>query len=132
MNVLGVGVATVDLIACIDHFPAPDEKMRASEFSLAGGGNAANTIVALGRLGCNAKLLSRVGDDALGTYAHDLLKKEGINTSLLQIDKMPTPFSCILVETVQHTRTIIHCSKPATIHYTYNPAHLDNIDLVYA
>jgi len=46
--------------------------------SIAGGGNAANTAVALRRLGLNAKLMSKVGDDAAGTTLLAELEGEGV------------------------------------------------------
>jgi sugar/nucleoside kinase (ribokinase family) len=131
-TILGMGVSTIDYLCVLDHFPNPDEKVRAINFQLEGGGNTANTLVALARLGCQAKILSRVGRDVFGMQCMDLFKKEGVDIRLLQVDEVPTPFSIILVDTSQNTRTVIHCSKPATIHYTFHPHHLDNVDLLYA
>ncbi len=130
--VLLIGVSTMDYQCELDHFPIPDEKVRTANFSLEGGGNAANTAVALARLGCQTKILSRVGNDAFGSQCVALFQTEGVDTSLLQIDTTPTPFSFILIDSSQHTRTIIHCSKPPVINYAFAPSHLEHIDLLYA
>lgn len=132
MTVLGIGVSTIDCLCELDHYPMPDEKCRAKDFCFDGGGNAANSLVALSRLGYQTKILSRIGHDALGKECLALFHKEGIDTSLLQIDEAPTPFSIVLVDSSKHTRTIIHCTKAAPITYTYSPAHLESVQLVYA
>ena len=131
-TVLGIGISTMDYLCELDRFPIPDEKLRARDFSLEGGGNAANTVVALARLGCRTKILSRVGNDIFGAHCVELFKTEGVDISLLQVDVNPTPFSVVLIDLSQHTRTIIHCNKPSAIQYVFVPDHLDNINLLYA
>lgn len=132
MTVLGVGVSTIDCLCELDHYPIPDEKCRAKDFCFDGGGNATNSLVALSRLGFQTKILSRIGNDALGKACLDSFHKEGIDTSLLQVDEGPTPFSIVFIDSSKHTRTIVHCSKPAHITYTYSPAHLEDVQLIYA
>lgn len=130
-TVLAVGVTTMDCLFELDQFPIPDEKIKAKNFKLEGGGNAANTVVALSRLGCKAKILSRVGDDLFGLQCIKLFQAEGVDTSLLQVDGIATPFSVVLVDLAQFTRTIIHYSKPPCIDYVFNPSHLEGVDYVY-
>lgn len=131
-TILAVGIATIDYLFELEHFPCPDENMRAKNFWLEGGGNASNTIVALARLGCGAKILSRVGNDAFGRQCIDLFQKEGVDTSLLQMDETATPFSVILIDAARSTRTIVHYSKPKTIHYHFSEDHLEDVDYIYA
>jgi sugar/nucleoside kinase (ribokinase family) len=131
-SVLCMGISTMDYLCELDHFPIPDLKVRAKDFCLEGGGNAANTAVSFARLGCRTHILSRVGNDIFGTQCVELFEKEGIDVSLLQVDSVPTSLSIVLVDLSQHMRTIINCSKPATIQYVFSPQHLANIDLLYA
>ena len=131
-TVLCLGISTIDCVCELESFPIPDKKMRAQDFRYEGGGNAANSAVALARLGCRTKILSRVGDDFFGAQCIEQFKREEIDVSLLQVDDVPTPFSVVLVDTSQQTRTIIHCSKPALIHYAFDSHHLEDVDLLYA
>ena len=66
-TVLGLGVACVDIIACVDTYPEPDEKIRAESVQLFSGGNVGNTLTAISRLGAvNTKVLTKVGSDPNG------------------------------------------------------------------
>jgi hypothetical protein len=42
-RILSFGIAAVDFVAVVDHFPEPDEKIRSSSLLIGGGGNAANS-----------------------------------------------------------------------------------------
>ena len=68
-QVLSVGLAAVDFVATVDHFPSPDEKMRSSSLIVEGGGNAANTACAIAGMAPfvgGSTLLTAVGEDANG------------------------------------------------------------------
>lgn len=66
-TILGLGVACVDIIACVDSYPEPDEKIRAESVELFSGGNVGNTLTAISRLGAaNTKVLTKVGSDPNG------------------------------------------------------------------
>ena len=51
------------------------------------GGSPGNIAFGCSRLGLKSAILSRVGDDEMGEYLKNVLTKEGVDTSLLQIDK---------------------------------------------
>ncbi len=51
MNILAVGIATLDLVFGTDHYPAEDEETRAQSLRISRGGNATNTLVMLSQLG---------------------------------------------------------------------------------
>lgn len=129
--VLGIGITTVDYLFNVDHFPKPDQNMRAKTFDIEGGGNVANTLVALSRLGYKTRILSRVGEDFLGNQALKLLKQENIDLSFLEVESGPTPLSIVLVDQETHTRTIIHYSEPHKSEYSFESSILDQVDLVY-
>ena len=46
-HILTVGIATLDIINLVDHYPAEDEEMRALAQHIECGGNAANTASVL-------------------------------------------------------------------------------------
>ena len=50
-RVLGLGVACIDIIACVNEYPKPDEKIRADSVQLFSGGNVGNTLSAISKLG---------------------------------------------------------------------------------
>ncbi len=63
---LGIGAACVDLIATLSQYPKPDDKIRSNSFHTFGGGNAANTLIGVSRLGLQAAMVTKLGDDANG------------------------------------------------------------------
>ena len=66
-TILGLGVACVDIISCVDTYPEPDDKIRVESVQLFSGGNVGNTLTAISRLGAaNAKVLTKVGSDPNG------------------------------------------------------------------
>ena len=65
--VLACGVAVLDVQQTVDRLPGPDEKLVASDLLVASGGPAANAAVTAAALGVGARLVTRIGDSALGT-----------------------------------------------------------------
>jgi sugar/nucleoside kinase (ribokinase family) len=76
--VIVVGDANVDLVI---HLPDRKTDMTQSVPQLFGGGSAANTAVALARLGVRTAFTGAIGDDGYGRTVRDDLKKEGIDIS---------------------------------------------------
>ena len=110
-HILSVGLAAVDFVAVVDHFPVPDEKMRSSSLIVEGGGNAANTAAAIGRLGiADVSLVTAVGDDANGNTIVEGLKDYFIGTDSIERFEGCSPFSYILTTDIDgdNTRTVVH------------------------
>ncbi|MCE9632874.1 MAG: hypothetical protein K8Q92_01675 [Methylophilales bacterium] len=61
-NVLLVGIATLDIIYKLDHYPPEDAEVRAQSLRLSRGGNAANTAVVLSQLGHRCTFLGVMAD----------------------------------------------------------------------
>ncbi len=94
--VIVVGDANVDLVIRL-----PDRKadMSQSVPQLFGGGSAANTAVALARLGVRTAFTGAIGDDGYGRTVRDDLKKEGIDLSGLRtISDAFTPMVIAMIE----------------------------------
>jgi sulfofructose kinase len=66
IQVVCMGVITVDTIALVDQYPQEDERVVAQQISRAGGGPAAVAAVALSRLGIRSAIVGPIGDDASG------------------------------------------------------------------
>jgi sugar/nucleoside kinase (ribokinase family) len=94
--VIVVGDANVDLVIRL-----PDRKtdMTPSVPQLFGGGSAANTAVALARLGLPTAFTGAVGDDGYGRYVRDDLKNEGIDVAgLCTISDAFTPMVIAMID----------------------------------
>jgi hypothetical protein len=79
-RILCVGIACVDVILTVDEFPEENQKVRTSHSMMCGGGNAANTSVALSRLGFPVCLVSKRGTDLFGQQMIQDLHKDSIDT----------------------------------------------------
>src|SRR4051794_26632167 len=107
-----VGVATLDAIALVDGFPAPDDRVLASEIAYAGGGPAATAAVAAARLGVVAAFVGTVGDDANGRAILDGLEAEGGDVSGVRVSSdEASAASVVVVDRVRDSRAI--CNRPA-------------------
>lgn len=83
-RVLLLGVATVDFVFRLPEMPTRPEKYRAQDATIVGGGCAANAAVAIARLGGEAVLAGRLGDDAIGDMIVADLEAEGVDCRYLQ------------------------------------------------
>lgn len=108
LDVICVGVATVDTIATVKSMPGEDERIVAEPFLIAGGGPAATAAVALARLGVAVGFCGVVGDDDAGVFVRNLLEREGIDTSWIVTSAgTSTPQSMVIVSRNSQSRTII-------------------------
>jgi sugar/nucleoside kinase (ribokinase family) len=94
--VIVVGDANVDLVI---RLPERKTDMTPSVPQLFGGGSAANTAVALARLGVRTAFAGAVGDDGYGRYVRDDLKNEGIDIAgLCTISDAFTPMVIAMID----------------------------------
>lgn len=82
IDVLGLGLCTVDMLFTVPHPPQFDHSMRASQFLRQGGGPAATALVAFARLAPDARgaFIGKVGDDDDGDFIRAGLASEGVDT----------------------------------------------------
>ena len=98
-EILVVGVAVVDFVFAMDALPRRAAKYRADAAECVGGGCAANAAVAIARLGGNALLCARLGDDALGDLILSDLGSEGVDTTLVnRAPRAKSSFSSVYVD----------------------------------
>ena len=95
-EVLSVGAAAIDEWYAVSNLPEPDGGAFASEVTSAFGGVGANVAVALDRLGRDAGLVSRVGDDEYGDRALAYLAETGVDGTHVAVGDDPTIRSLIL------------------------------------
>ncbi|KAI8574333.1 hypothetical protein RHMOL_Rhmol01G0346100 [Rhododendron molle] len=106
---LGCGGVTVDLLATVEAYPKPDDKIRSTSLKIQGGGNVGNALTCAARLGLNPRLISKIADDAQGRGILEELEADGIDTSFLVVSKEGnSPFTYVIVDNQTKTRTCIH------------------------
>ena len=84
-HVVVVGSINVDLVAVVDHIPAPGESVLGTQFIRAHGGKAGNAAAALGRLGIHTTIVGCIGDDEFGRDSRAGLESAGVDTSKLLV-----------------------------------------------
>ena len=98
-KILVVGMAVVDFVFALDALPRRAAKYRADAAEFVGGGCAASAAVAVARLGGNALLCARLGDDFLGDLILSDLEFEGVDTTLVnRTSGAKSPFSSVYVD----------------------------------
>lgn len=109
-EILVIGNSAVDLIAAtIERFPEPGGAVTFDEALLRPGGCGVNVAMALGRLGLGCDLVTRIGEDRLGSFLVDELESVGVNGGSLVIDsEAATPFSFVMLDRARE-RSYFHC-----------------------
>lgn len=106
IEVVCVGVITIDTVALVDTYPGEDERVIAKEIARAGGGPAAVAAVTLARLGVKTAIVGTIGDDADGAEVLRIFQHEGIDTSGVSIGNTATAGSVIVAAHEHSTRAI--------------------------
>ncbi|MGT2462272.1 carbohydrate kinase family protein [Sinomonas atrocyanea] len=100
MKLVFVGAAAHDAVALVPSYPHDDQRVLAEAVLSAGGGPAATAAVAAARLGAEVALIAPVGDDEEGHRVRRGLQEEGVDVSLVWVDKDR-----------QTQRTLVICSR---------------------
>ena len=98
-SILVAGVAVLDFVFHMDEFPRLARKYRAQGAAISGGGNAANAAVAIARLGGDANLAARLGEDQIAAMILADLQNDGVKTKLVkQYANARSSFSSIYID----------------------------------
>ena len=111
VDVVCIGVITMDTIALVDKYPSEDERVLAEEIARGGGGPAAVAAVALARLGISTAIVGTIGDDADGREILEIFKREGVDTSGISIGTSATAGS-VIVASKEHSARAISTRQP--------------------
>lgn len=107
-DVVGIGGVTVDHLNVVDKFPEINQKTVPLYSDIQGGGQSANAIACLGRLGAKTAMIGTVGDGSIGECAKDTMIAENVDVSPIVTQKGRDPaLSSIIIEKDAGTRTII-------------------------
>jgi ribokinase len=106
-DVVALGDINVDIIAHFDRYPAKGEDALAHATEIHCGGSAANTAMALARMGIHTSLISRVGPDSWALKALGCLSDAGVDPRSLQRDPAAMTGMMYVVVTPDGERTIL-------------------------
>ena len=106
IEVVCLGVITIDTIALVDNYPGEDERVLAHQISRAGGGPAAVAAVALSRLGIATAIAGTIGGDEDGAEVLKIFAREGVDTSGISIGASATSGSVIVASKEHNSRAI--------------------------
>ncbi len=98
-RIVVTGVAVIDFVFTMDTMPRRPDKYRASDAIIVGGGCAANAAVAIARLGGEAILATRLGDDSMADLILSELQAENVDTTIVhQAKNGRSSFSSVYVD----------------------------------
>ncbi|MBN2227567.1 MAG: carbohydrate kinase [candidate division Zixibacteria bacterium] len=103
---IGLGIAPADLLFQIHQYPRPGEKVNATDLIVQGGGPVPTAMVTMTRLGMTTAVICAVGDDMMGRFTIDELKRAMVDTSLIVKKKRPSAIAAGWVEDGSGRRTI--------------------------
>ncbi len=106
-QVVALGDVNVDIIAHFPFYPAKGEDALAHSTEIHCGGSAANTAMALARLGIEVSLIARLGPDSLALRALHSLSAAGVISSDLQRDATTMTGLMYVIVTPDGERTIL-------------------------
>ena len=98
-RVVGLGLCVVDHLYVVEDLDPAAERIYYVDRRETGGGMVGNALTQAARLGCQAHVLSAVGDDADGRFVRRALRAAGVITRRLVIDAAcPTTVAVVQVD----------------------------------
>lgn len=108
-KIISIGVATLDIVNHVDHYPREDEELRATSQHYARGGNAANTACVLAQLGHQVEFIGSLADDDAARLIQDNFASHAVSTKYCPVHPHSTsPTSYITLNDANGSRTIVH------------------------
>ena len=111
-GLLAAGSWIVDQVKMVDVFPQRETLANIMSQSEGTGGSPYNILINLAKLGAKFPMSAAglVGDDALGQYILDDLKRHQIDASQMRTTaKAPTSYTDVMTEVKTGRRTFFHC-----------------------
>jgi len=108
-KILGVGVATLDIINTVADYPDEDSEIRAESQMINRGGNTTNTLAVLSQLGHQCYWAGTLANETDASHIIDDLNKYRINhqfSRTYSTGRVPTSY--ILLNTRNGSRSIVH------------------------
>lgn len=97
-KIVSVGAYVADLVGRSDSLPVRGQSVIASSFGIGPGGKGANPLTVVGRVGGEAQMVTKLGQDEFGDDALAHFAKENIDTTyVFRDDQVPTGVALIFV-----------------------------------
>ncbi|QCK87378.1 sugar kinase [Phreatobacter aquaticus] len=98
-RIVAAGITTLDFIYSVDVMPSEALKYRSKALTTSGGGLAGNAATACARLGCDVRLIARLGDDPVAQSILAEFHDEGVDTSGIRLFAgHRSPVSAVMVD----------------------------------
>ncbi|MDH3211849.1 MAG: PfkB family carbohydrate kinase [Myxococcales bacterium] len=97
-RVVGLGLCVVDHLYVVERLHWTETRLRYTEHCVSSGGMTGTALAQAARLGCDAHVLSAVGDDDGGRLVSRSLRAAGVKTGrLVRSRDLPTTIAVVLV-----------------------------------
>jgi sugar/nucleoside kinase (ribokinase family) len=107
IDVVGLGVSSLDFLQVVEEFPAGELVQRAQDSLIQGGGPVATAMVAMAKLGSRVAMVDKVGDDWCGRLILEEFIKRRVAVDWIRIDRHSTSsMASILVRRRDGARAI--------------------------
>ncbi len=107
MKIACIGNVTYDFTVLGKGFVKEDSKASYTDITINTGGPACNAAYVISKFGNQVDFYGQIGKDSFGEYVYNDLQNNGMNIEHLNIsNSVMTPFSFIIINTVNATRTI--------------------------
>jgi sugar/nucleoside kinase (ribokinase family) len=123
VEVVCVGLTTLDAVYTVAHHPEPDEKITAARQDLSAGGPAANAAITAAALGSRTTLVTALGRHPLAVVARHDLDSHGVTVLDATPDDDSAPaLSSVYVQPATARRSVV--SVNATDRHAWAPSGL--------
>lgn len=108
-RVLGIGIATLDIINTVQTYPPEDSEVRAIAQHIRRGGNCTNTLVVLAQLGHTCSWAGVLPTGAGAGHIEEDLRRHAVDTSRChRVPQGTVPTSYITLSRDSGSRSIVH------------------------
>lgn len=108
-KILGIGIATLDIINYVSEYPPEDSEVRATHQKICRGGNVTNTLTVLSQLNHECYWAGTLADESDADKILNELKQYSVNTRYVTThSKGKVPTSYILINQSNGSRSIVH------------------------
>lgn len=109
-DVVCVGILVADIVGQpIDVYPERGKLALVPRIELHSGGCAANTGIALGKLGISTRVVGRVGRDGFGSFLVDELERHGLDVRGVACDEIASTSATMVMVHSDSERSFLHC-----------------------
>lgn len=107
-DIVVVGSLNMDTVVSVPHIPKIGETILATDVNYYGGGKGANQAIAAARLGSKVSMIGKVGEDRSGQALLAALKREGIDTTGVEVSKDITGTAFINVSNKGENNIVVY------------------------